>query len=77
MPKSKTFEEQYPIIDKFVQEIGWIEIGEDEVISSFVRAYDQGGTVYEGKPSYPSIEEALKDLELGIKAHLDEFGIEY
>ena len=77
MPKSKTFEEQYPIIDKFVQEIGWIEIGENEVISSFVRAYDQGGTVYEGNPSYPSIEEALKDLELGIKAHLDEFGIEY
>jgi len=34
MPKSKTFEEQYPTIHRFVEEIGWIEIGQHEVISS-------------------------------------------
>ncbi|MCL1472011.1 hypothetical protein [Argonema antarcticum] len=75
MPKSKTFEKQYPTIHRFVEEIGWIEIGEHEVISSFVRAYDWGGTVYEGKDSYPSMEEAFQDLEAGIKAYLDENGI--
>lgn len=75
MPKSKTFKEQYLTIHRFVEEIGWIEIGQHEVISSFVRAYDQGGTVYEGKASYPSMEAAFQDLEAGIKTYLDKWGI--
>lgn len=45
------------------------------MISTFVRAYDLGGTVYEGKDSYPSMEAALQDLEAGIKEYLDEHGI--
>jgi hypothetical protein len=45
------------------------------VITSFVRAYDEGGTVYEGKSSYPSMDKALADLEAGIQAYLDENGI--
>lgn len=75
MAKPKTFEEQYPTIHRFVQEIGRIEIGWHEVVPSFIRAYDEGGTVYEGKPSYPSMEAALQDLEAGIKAYLDQWGI--
>ena len=75
MPKSQTFETQYPTIHRFVQEIGCVEIGEHEIISAFVRAYDQGGTVYEGADSYPSMDAALQDLEAGIKAYLDEHGI--
>ena len=75
MPKSKTFEEQYPSIHYFVESIGWIEIGQHEVLSSFVRAYDEGGTVYEGKARYPSMKAALQDLEARIKAYLDELGI--
>jgi len=75
MPKPKSFGEQYPTIHRFVESIGRIEIGLDEVLSAFVRAYDFGGTVYEGKDSYPSMEAALQDLETGIKAYLDENGI--
>jgi hypothetical protein len=45
------------------------------MISAFVRAYDLGGTVYEGEDSYPSMEAALQDLETGIKTYLDENGI--
>jgi hypothetical protein len=75
MPLSKTFETQYPTIHRFVQEIGCIEIGDHEIISAFVRAYDRGGTVYEGQDTYPSMEAALQDLEAGIKAYLDENGI--
>lgn len=75
MPKSNTFQEKYPTIDRFVEEIGWIEIGQNEMIPAFVRAYDLGGTVYEGKSSYRSLEAALQDLEAGIKAYLDEHGI--
>jgi len=39
MPKSKNFEEKYPNLCRFVEEIGWIEIGESQYINSFVRAY--------------------------------------
>ncbi len=42
------------------------------MISSFVRAYDHGGTVYEGKSSYPNLDEALQDLEQAIKSYLEE-----
>ena len=48
---------------KSSDERGWIEIGESEYIKSFVRAYDFGGRVYEGKSSYHTIEAALEDLE--------------
>ncbi|NJL47265.1 MAG: hypothetical protein HC929_06930 [Leptolyngbyaceae cyanobacterium SM2_5_2] len=48
---------------------------QNDMISAFVRAYDLGGTVYEGEDSYPSLEAALLDLEAGIKAYLDENGI--
>ena len=58
-----------------VEEIGWIEIGQHEMISAFVRAYDLGGTVYEGEDSYPSMEAAFQALEAGIKAYLDDNGI--
>jgi hypothetical protein len=72
MPKSKTFAEKYPSIDYFVEEIGCIEIGDHEMISSFVRAYSHGGTVYEGKSSYPNLDAAFQDLERGIKAYINE-----
>lgn len=72
MSKSKTFEEKYPYLCRFVEEQGWIEIGESEYINSFVRAYDFGGTVYEGKASYPSMEAVLQDLETAIKAYMEE-----
>lgn len=75
MPKSTTFSETYPHISRFVEELGWIEIGESEHINSYVRAYDLGGTVYEGKASYPNMEAALQDLDAAIKAYMEERGI--
>lgn len=75
MPKTKLFKEKYPNLCRFVEEIGWIEIGESDRIDSFVRAYDLGGTVYEGKASTSCMEAALQDLDAGIKAYMDENGI--
>jgi hypothetical protein len=72
MSKPKTFAAKYPSIDYFVEEMGCIEIGNHEIIPSFVRAYDHGGTVYEGKSRYPNLDEALQDLEQAIKTYLEE-----
>ena len=45
MPKSTIFEKQYLTIHRFVEEIGWIEIGRHEMILAFVWAYDLDDTV--------------------------------
>jgi hypothetical protein len=75
MASPKSFEQQYPAIDRFIEEFGCIEIGENDMISAFVRAYSEGGTVYEGKDTYPSMDEAFKDLDRGIQAFFDENGM--
>ncbi|MFM7439857.1 MAG: hypothetical protein ACKO2V_14870 [Snowella sp.] len=72
MPKTKanTFEEKYPYLSRFVEEQGWIELGYDDNIAAFVKAYDSGGTVFEGKSRYKSIDDALQELEFQVKAYL-------
>lgn len=62
----------YPQTQRFVLEIGWIEIGYDDFSESFVRALDIGGLVWEGKANYASLDEALADLEQGIVQWLQE-----
>ncbi len=45
---------------------GTIEIGRAEWGHAFIRVYDEGGTVWEGKRSYGTIDEALQDAERAI-----------
>jgi hypothetical protein len=76
MTTSKYLESKYPTLTRFVNEIGRVEIGVGNyMISAFVVAYDEGGTIYEGQDSYPSLDAALQDLDAGIKERLDELGI--
>jgi hypothetical protein len=75
MKTSKYLESKYPTLTRFVNEIGRVEIGQNYMISAFVVAYDEGGTIYEGQNTYPSLDSALQDLDAGIKERLDELGI--
>jgi hypothetical protein len=65
----------YPTIARWVQEYGWIEIGQDEMSRSFIRALDDGGMVWEGRKSYPTLDAALQDLETGLVAWMQEQGL--
>jgi hypothetical protein len=58
----------YPNIAYFVDEIGYIEIGRDEdsPLTSFIRALDAGGMIWEGKDEYETLDEAFQDLEAGL-----------
>lgn len=76
MSNNQTFEEKYPNLANFVYYQGKIEIGYDYNTRSFVLAYDEGGTVYEGKHEYDTFEEAFADLETGISEYLEEYGID-
>jgi hypothetical protein len=72
-PAPDSFEARYPHIASWVQD-GWIEIGHDEYSRSFLRALDIGGMVWEGDESYATLDDALRALDAGIAAWLEENG---
>jgi|GEM_PF-563943 len=66
-----SFEDRYPNVTDLVQN-GWIEIGYSEGSRSFIRVFDEGGMVWEGKNTYSNLDEAFEDAEKGILAWLEE-----
>jgi hypothetical protein len=75
-PGSSSFEATYPAITRWVKEFGRVEIGPDELMDNFVKAIDRGGMPWGGKGQYESIDEALRDMEDGIKAFLEAQGLD-
>ena len=61
-------ETNYPHVARWVQDFGWIEIGQDDFSRSMVRALDIGGLIWEGKPSYTTLDAALQDLDQALAA---------
>ena len=66
------FEDTYPAIARGVTEFGWIEVGQDEMSRSFIRAIDEGGMIWEGREDYATLDAALQDLEAGIAAWIQQ-----
>jgi hypothetical protein len=64
---------RYPTLASWVQD-GWVEIGYTDYTRSFVRAFDEGGMVWEGAARYPSLDAALSALDAGIAAWIEENG---
>ena len=64
----------YPNIAHFVDAIGYVEIGYDHdgYLTCFIRAFDEGGMVWEGEDEYPSLDAAFASLE----EWMEEMGIE-
>jgi hypothetical protein len=69
---AQSFDATYPTIALRVQEYGWIEIGQDEISRSFIRALDDGGMVWESQEHYSTLDAALQDLETGLVAWMQE-----
>ncbi len=65
-----SFEAAFPNITRWVKESGTIEIGYDPQTGRFIRAIDEGGVAWSGKSQYETVDQALQDLEKGIKAIL-------
>jgi hypothetical protein len=65
--KKSAFSAAYPEISAWVEN-GLIEIGHIDYTSSFIRAIDEGGIVWEGKRKYHSLDDALAALESGLAA---------
>ncbi len=75
---TSSLDASYPNIAYFVDAIGWIEVGRDDdsPLTSFIRAIDPGGMVWEGKDEYETLDEAFQDLEKGLGEWMREHGIE-
>lgn len=73
-----SFETTYPNIAYFTDALGYIEIGcdGDSPLTSFLRAFDEGGMVWEGEDSYPTLDDAFRDMEQGLGEWMEEMGIE-
>ncbi len=72
---SPDFAANYPNIAKWVRGRGWIEIGENLPPldrPSCVRALDEGGLIWAGEASYPTLDDALRDLDAAIGRQLRE-----
>ena len=52
-----------------------IEIGQDDMSRSFIRALDDGGMVWEGRKSYPTLDAALQALETALAAWMQGQGL--
>lgn len=57
------FSEAYPNITQWIDQQGWIEIGQDKNSISLVRAIDEGGIVWENTDKHISIDQSLQALE--------------
>ena len=68
MSDSTPTETSYPHVARWVQDFGWIEIGQDDFSRSMVRALDIGGLIWEGKPRYATLDAALQDLDQALAA---------
>jgi len=66
------FEQKYPNITQWVEEFGWIEIGEAEYSESLIRAFNEGGLVWENIDDYASLDEAFQSLENSLKEWIKE-----
>ena len=69
---AQSLDTTYPTIARWVQEYGWIEMGNDDMSRSFVRVLDEGGLVWEGQEDYATLDDALRNLEAGLAAWMRE-----
>jgi hypothetical protein len=67
-----SFEETYPNITAWVRKHGWIEVGEDDNRTSFVRGLDIGGLIWESRENYETVDEALQVLEAELRKWMEE-----
>ena len=61
---------------RWLREFGTVEIGHCRRTGSFIRVLDEGGIVWKGRRSYPTLDAALLDADAGVARWMkDELGI--
>lgn len=66
------FSENCPNLNWWVENQGWIEIGQDEHSRSMVRILDEGGMVWESDPKSKALDKDLNGAEMFIAKWIEE-----
>lgn len=69
---AESIDQTFPHLSEFVMTHGWIEIGQDDFSRSFVRALDIGGMLWEGRETYTTLDEALRELDTALGEWMKE-----
>lgn len=67
-----SFSRNYTNLNWWVENQGWIEIGQDENSRSMVRILDEGDNVWESNPKSKSLDENLDTAEKFIANWIKE-----
>ena len=73
LPDNRMLEHAYPHVADWVSGGGWIELGKNEYIRSFIRILDIGGMLWECTTRYRSLDALLRDAEAAL-TRLEETG---
>jgi len=65
------FLENYPNLDWWVNNHGWIELGSDTYSNSWLRLLDEGGTCWEDEDG-DSLDEALQNGDIWASNEIEE-----
>ncbi len=75
MPQTPNgFEQMYPNISQWVSSYGWIEIGDDGQSTSYIRALNEGGMVWESDEDDTTLDEVLLSLESFLEEQMNQYG---
>ena len=67
-----SFEDAYPALSQWATSHGWIEVGVIDGFSAMIQILDEGGLIWEGEASYPSLDAAFQAAEVAIATWLEE-----
>lgn len=67
-----SIDDAYPALREWVTSHGWIEVGVIDGSSSMIQVLNEGGLIWEGEASYPSLDAALRAVNAAIARWLEE-----
>lgn len=67
-----SFDDAYPAVRQWATSHGWIEVGVIDGFSAMIQVLDEGGLIWEGEASYPSLDAAFQAAEVAIAKWLEE-----
>ena len=67
-----SFDETYPALSQWVMSHGWVEVGQIDGFSAMIQVLDEGGLIWEGETSYPSLDAAFRAAEVAVARWLEE-----
>jgi hypothetical protein len=62
----------YPALRQWVTSHGWIEMGVIDGFSSMIQVLNEGGLIWAGDASYPSLDAAFQAADQAIARWLEE-----